>query len=59
MQVKKAMVVCSNWGFHFMKDKMVDNPNYFHHKTALLEMLMAFDASVGEDEDDDEPESLD
>ncbi|MDY6348323.1 MAG: hypothetical protein SPL42_07870 [Bacteroidales bacterium] len=36
-----------------------DNPNYFYRETAFLELFMAFDASVGAGEEDDEPEPLD
>lgn len=49
----------ANWGFHFMEDKLTDAPNYFYRETAFLEVFLAFDASVDEDEEDDEPESLD
>jgi hypothetical protein len=38
---------------------MIDDPNYFYRETAFLEVFLAFDASAGEDEDDEEPESLD
>jgi len=55
----QTMEEYANWGFHFMEDKMVDDPNYFYRETAFLEVFLAFDASVGEDEDGEEPESLD
>ena len=48
----------ANWGFHFMEDKLTDDPNYFYHETAFLEIFLAFDATVPESIDD-EPESLD
>ena len=48
----------ANWGFHFMEDKLIDNPNYFYRETAFLEVFLTFDASTT-DSADDEPESLD
>ena len=55
----QTMEKYANWGFHFMEDKMVDEPNFFYRETAFLEVFLAFEASVSEDEDDVEPESLD
>ena len=55
----QTMEEYANWGFHFMEDKLTDDPNYFYRETAFLEVFLAFDASVDEDEEDDEPESLD
>ena len=49
----------ANWGFHFMKDKLIDDSNYFFRETAFLEIFLAFDVSAGECNADDEPESLD
>jgi hypothetical protein len=49
----------ANWGFHFMEDKLTDDPNYFFSETAFLEIFLAFDASFVKSTDDDEPESLD
>ena len=46
-------------GFHFIEDKLTDDPNYFYRETAFLELFMAFDASVDAGEEDDEPEPLD
>jgi hypothetical protein len=40
-----------------MEDKLTDDPNYYYRETAFLDLFMAFDASV--DQDDDEPEALD
>ena len=54
----QTMEEYANWGFHFMEDKLTDDPNYFYRETAFLELFMAFDASVDQD-DDDEPEALD
>lgn len=45
--------------FHFMEDKLIDDPNYFFRETAFLEVFLAFDASAGESTDEDDPESLD
>ena len=42
-----------------MEDKLIDDPNYFFRETAFLEVFLAFDASVGENIVEDEPEPLD
>lgn len=55
----QTMEEYANWGFHFMEDKLIDDPNYFFRETAFLEVFLAFDASVGENTDEDKPESLD
>ena len=55
----QTMEEYANWGFHFMEDKLTDDPNYFYRETAFLEVFLAFDASAEDIGDDDEPESLD
>lgn len=55
----QTMEEYANWGFHFMEDKLTDDPNYFYRETAFLEVFLAFDATVPESVDDEEPESLD
>lgn len=55
----QTMEEYANWGFHFMEDKLTDDPNYFYRETAFLEVFLAFDASVNLDNEDDEPEALD
>ena len=55
----QTMEEYANWGFHFMEDKLTDNPNFFYRETAFLEVFLAFDASVAESTDEDAPESLD
>ena len=55
----QTMEEYANWGFHFMEDKLTDDPNYFFRETAFLEIFLAFDASPVESIEDDEPESLD
>lgn len=55
----QTMEEYANWGFHFMEDKLIDAPNYFFRETAFLEVFLAFDASVGENIVEDEPEPLD
>ena len=47
-----------NWGFHFIEDKLIDNPNYFYNETAFMELFLSF-AAVVNNEEDDELESLD
>ena len=54
----QTMEEYANWGFHFMEDKLMDNPNYFYRETAFLEVFLTFDASTTESAED-EPESLD
>lgn len=48
----------ANWGFHYMADKLIDNPNYFYKETAFLELFLSFDAAPTSAMDD-EPDSLD
>lgn len=55
----QTMEEYANWGFHFMEDKLTDDPNYFYRETAFLEVFLAFDASPVGSIEDDEPESLD
>ena len=55
----QTMEEYANWGFHFMEDKLIDNPNYFYKEDAFLSIFLQFDASVAENTDEDEPESLD
>ena len=55
----QTMEEYANWGFHFMEDKLIDDPNYFFHETAFLEVFLAFDATSEESIDKEEPESLD
>ena len=49
----------ANFGFHFMEDKLIDDPNYFFRETAFLELFLAFDATPVALGEEDEPESLD
>lgn len=50
----------ANWGFHYIEDKLMDNPNYFYRETAFLEVFLSFDNQCStEADDDDEPDSLD
>ena len=55
----QTMEEYANWGFHFMEDKLTDDPNYFFRETAFLEVFLAFDAGFDNDGDEEEPESLD
>lgn len=47
----------ANWGFHFIEDKLIDNPNYFYTETAFVELFLSFAAEVNT-EDEEELESL-
>lgn len=55
----QTMEEYANFGFHFIEDKLMDNPNYFFRETVFLDVFFAFDSSAGESIDDEEPESLD
>lgn len=55
----QTMEEYANWGFYFIADKLVENPNYFYSETAFLEVFLTFDASTSEVIEEDEPESLD
>ena len=55
----QTMEEYANCFFNFIEDKLINDPNYFFRETAFLEIFLAFDASAGECNADDEPESLD
>ena len=55
----QTMEEYANYGFHFIKEKREDNPNYFYKEDAFLRVFLQFDASIPDSADDDEPESLD
>lgn len=57
----QTMEEYANWGFHFIEDKMIDNPNWIYSETSFLDVFLAFDAGAGTSKlyDEDEPESLD
>ena len=54
----QTMEEYANWGFNFISDKMIDNPNHFYSETAFLEVFLSFDVN-GIIDSEDEPESLD
>jgi hypothetical protein len=54
----QTMEEYANFGFHFMEDKLIDDPNYFFRETAFLEIFLTFDSSVSKNTEEDEPESL-
>lgn len=55
----QTMEEYANFGFHFMEDKLIDDPNYFFREIAFLGIFLAFDATSPKDTEDDEPEGLD
>ncbi len=55
----QTMEEYANWGFHFMEDKLIDDPNCFFKEAAFLEIFLAFSTATGESLDEEEPESLD
>lgn len=54
----QTMEEYANWGFHFIKEKEEDIPNYFYKEDAFLGIFLQFDASI-ENNEEEEPESLD
>ena len=54
----QTMEEYANWGFNFIADKMIDNPNHFYSETAFLEVFLSFDVT-NVINDEDEPETLD
>lgn len=54
----QTMEEYANWGFHFIKEKGEDVPNYFFKEDAFLGIFLQFDAST-EGSAEEEPESLD
>lgn len=55
----QTMEEYANYGFYFIKEKGEDIPNFFYKEDAFLSVFLAFDASVPESADEEEPESLD
>lgn len=55
----QTMEEYANWGFNFIEDKLIDNPNHFYKEAAFLEIFLAFENSLSLSENDEEPESLD
>ncbi len=54
----QTMEEYANWGFHFMEDKLTDDPGCFFKETSFLEVFLAFESTVSNSEDDDVPEDL-
>ncbi len=52
----QTMEEYANWGFNFISDKMIDNPNHFYSETAFLEVFLSFGVSLAVEVE--EPESL-
>lgn len=42
----------SNYGFHSMKEKLNDNPNYFYKNTGFLDMILSLSDSVNNSPDE-------
>ena len=55
----QTMEEYANYGFHFIKEKGEDIPNYFYKEDAFLGIFLQFNASVAESTEEDDPESLD
>lgn len=54
----QTMEEYANYGFHFIKEKGEDIPNFFYKEDAFLSVFLTFDATVPESTDDT-PEPLD
>ncbi len=60
----KKMEEYANFGFYYMEEKMIENPDYFFRDKAFLRVFLQFintdEADVPDDfgEDDDLPEEL-
>ena len=55
----QTMEEYANYGFAFIEDKLVYNPNYFYNERAFLEIFLSFGAPNANVAEDDEPEPLD
>lgn len=55
----QTMEEYANWGFHFIMDKLIDDPNHFYKETAFLEIFLAFDASPKDSPIEEMPDPLD
>lgn len=62
----RKMEEYANFGFHYIEDKMIDNPDYYFKETSFLRTFLDFLPKEStaqkvdiEAENDDEPESLD
>lgn len=53
----KTMEEYANYGFHYIKEKGEDIPNYFYKEDAFLGIFLQFDATTP-DEEDELPEEL-
>ncbi len=49
----QTMEEYANWGFHFIEDKLKDNPSYFYKETAFLEIFLSFNVEKSEANDDE------
>lgn len=55
----QTMEEYANYGFHFIKEKGEDIPNFFYKEDAFLGIFLQFDATVEAKTEDEDPESLD
>lgn len=49
----------ANFGFDFIEDKMMDNPEFFFKNSAFLDIFLSFTAEKNEVTEDEDAESLD
>jgi len=54
----QTMEEYANWGFHYIADKLIDDPTCYYKTTAFLEEFQKFDVSI-EQVGEEEPDSLD
>jgi len=56
----ETMEEYANYGFYYMEDKLIDNPDYFFRNAAFLELFLSFsEDETAQINDEDEADSLD
>ncbi|MCD7932563.1 MAG: glycoside hydrolase family 15 [Tannerellaceae bacterium] len=55
----QTMEEYANFGFDYMEDKLIDNPDYFYRNSAFLDLFLSFCHVEEEDSEEEEAESLD
>lgn len=55
----KTMEEYANYGFYYMEDKLIDNPDYFFRNSSFLDLFLSFSDNSENIEEDEDVESLD
>lgn len=53
----ETMEEYANYGFYYMEDKLIDNPDYFYRNSSFLDLFLSF--SNDKEEEEEDVESLD